>query len=218
MRGRRWRFSIEYGRRRQVDDDLGARGDQRLDGIAAVEALGPEVGVVPDVLADRDAQPAAAKRERRHLGRRARSTATRRRRRRWAAATCAPRERRARRRSAPRCSRGRARARPGARGTRPGPRPSRRPARSPARPESRAKPRGTRAARADPWADTRRWPARGKRRARRPAPRPRRPLQNQPTVAVEVADRRIHLSQRELHVTFILQGGPAGPRVIKFRL
>ena len=44
--------------------------DQRLDRVGAVEPVRPEVGVVPDVLADRDAQAPAAKVDRRDLGRR----------------------------------------------------------------------------------------------------------------------------------------------------
>ena len=43
--------------------------DQRLDRIGAVEAARPEVGVVPDVLADREPQQRPAERHRRHLGR-----------------------------------------------------------------------------------------------------------------------------------------------------
>ena len=78
-------------RRRDVDDDLGAGAHQRLDRIGAVEPRRPEVGVVPDVLADRDPQAPAAKEDGRDLGGRRRSSATRRTRRRSAAATCARR-------------------------------------------------------------------------------------------------------------------------------
>ncbi len=48
------------GRGGDVDQDLGALGHQLLDGIFPVQPLRPEVGVVPDVLADRDAEAAAA--------------------------------------------------------------------------------------------------------------------------------------------------------------
>ena len=84
------------GRGRDVDDDLGAGGDQRLDRIGAVEALRPEIGVVPDVLADRDAEAPAAEGHGGAPRSPARSSATRRRRRRWAGATCASRTRRGR--------------------------------------------------------------------------------------------------------------------------
>jgi hypothetical protein len=45
-----------------VDDELGPRRDERLHGVAAIEAARPEVSVVPDVLADRDAEAPAAER------------------------------------------------------------------------------------------------------------------------------------------------------------
>ena len=47
-------------RRRQVDDRLGAGADQLLDRIVVVAAALPEVAIVPDVLADADAEPRAA--------------------------------------------------------------------------------------------------------------------------------------------------------------
>ena len=79
------------GRRGNIDDQLGALGDQLSDGIALIQRLGPEFLVVPDIFADGDAQFLAAESEIRSAMWRAENIATRRKRRRWAAAFCAGR-------------------------------------------------------------------------------------------------------------------------------
>jgi hypothetical protein len=48
-----------------VEDQVRALGDEFLHGIAAIEAVGPEIFVVPDVLADGDAELATVEHERR---------------------------------------------------------------------------------------------------------------------------------------------------------
>ena len=50
-------------RRRQVDDRVGAGAHQLFDRIVVIAAPLPEVAIVPDVLADADAEPAAAELE-----------------------------------------------------------------------------------------------------------------------------------------------------------
>ena len=58
------------GRGRNVDEQVGARGHQLLDGILAIQAPGPEIAIVPHVLADRDAEAMAGEVDRGHgLGR-----------------------------------------------------------------------------------------------------------------------------------------------------
>ena len=141
-------------------------GHQLLDGVVAVQALRPEVGVVPDVLADRHAQAAAAEQAQAHRRSRARSSATRRTRRRWAAATCGATDTHAaRRQTAPRCWRCGARWRcPGRRSGKPtrtatGASRAVRAVSALERPARRLD--EGRAAPADPAADTRTGPARG---------------------------------------------------------
>ena len=56
------------GRGREVEDDLRAGAHQGLDRIGAVEPRRPEIGVVPDVLADGDPQGSPAERDGRDLG------------------------------------------------------------------------------------------------------------------------------------------------------
>jgi hypothetical protein len=56
------------GRRRDVDQEIRARIHQLLDGIFAVQPVRPEVAVVPNVLADGNAQAAPAKGHRRDGG------------------------------------------------------------------------------------------------------------------------------------------------------
>ena len=56
-------FADRERRCRQIDDRVGARADQLFDRIVVVAAALPEVAIVPDVLADADAEPASAELE-----------------------------------------------------------------------------------------------------------------------------------------------------------
>ncbi len=47
----------------QVEDEVGALGDEFLHRVAAIAAVGPEIFVVPDVFTNRDAELAAIERE-----------------------------------------------------------------------------------------------------------------------------------------------------------
>ncbi len=163
-------------RRGDVHDHRRAGLGELADRVARVARPIPEPLVVPDVLADGEAEPEGPPRPRRWSGRPAGSSGSRRRRRRSAGATCARPRRRARRRAArPSCRRPAGPPRgppPGsrARGRRRGT--TRRGRRGP---RARARSgRGTRGDRGSRAADTRRAPARGRRRAkpRRPAPAP----------------------------------------------
>ena len=199
-----------------VDDHLGARAHQRLDRIAAVEAVRPEIGVVPDVLADRKPEHVARGRAPARPRPRLRSNATRRTRRRSGSSdlrtTCATRP--------PSISAALlATARPdGPRGRRSGKptttavRDARQPSRQ--RGERRApRRRENRHARAGRAAGSRPAPA----RERPPARRPARSavggrLEHEPAVALEVANGRVDLSERDLHAHIVPASLPGAGR------
>ena len=90
-------------RRRHVEDDGGAGGGELVDRIVMVAAPLPEIAIVPDVLADADADAGAGDVEQLRRRDTARSSGPRRRRRRSAAAPCGSAARRGRRAAAPRC-------------------------------------------------------------------------------------------------------------------
>ena len=54
------------GRGRNIDEQVSARSHQLFDGIFAIQAPGPEIAVVPHVLADRDAEAMAGEVDRGH--------------------------------------------------------------------------------------------------------------------------------------------------------